>query len=84
MGRAMWNCRYPAWAASAACLIAAALSLSGCAQYREYLAAKDDAKCVSYGAAQGDPSYVQCRATLDAARTTASAVGSSVTVINRR
>jgi hypothetical protein len=31
----------------------------------------DHAKCTHYGAAPGTPAYVQCRAQLDAARTTA-------------
>ena len=43
------------------------LFLAGCA------AAKDDVKCRSYGASPGDLAYVQCRATLDAARTQAEA-----------
>jgi hypothetical protein len=44
------------------------LFLAGCA------AAKDDVKCRrSYGASPGDSAYVQCRATLDAARTQAEA-----------
>jgi hypothetical protein len=41
------------------------LSLVGCA------AAKDDAKCRSYGSSPGEPAYVQCRATLDSAHTLA-------------
>ena len=44
------------------------LSLVGCA------AAKDDAKCRSYGSSPGESAYVQCRATLDAARTQADAM----------
>jgi hypothetical protein len=50
------------------CLLAA-----GCADYMAKTAAlhaaEDDAKCQSYGAKQGDPAYVQCRAQLDAVAT---------------
>jgi hypothetical protein len=48
------------------------LFLAGCA------AAKDDVKCRSYGASPGDSAYVQCRATLDAARTQAEATATAV------
>ena len=48
------------------------LSLVGCA------AAKDDAKCRSYGSSPGESAYVQCRATLDAARTQAEATVTAV------
>jgi hypothetical protein len=34
--------------------------------------AEDDAKCQSSGGKPDDPAYVQCRAQLDAARTSAS------------
>jgi hypothetical protein len=34
-------------------------------------AAKDDVKCRSYGSSPGESAYVQCRATLDSARTLA-------------
>jgi hypothetical protein len=54
-------------------VLMAMLLLCGCAEYRATFAAEqaaeDDAKCHSYGAQQGDPAYVQCRARLDAART---------------
>jgi hypothetical protein len=43
--------------------------LAGCAA-----SAKDDAKCRSYGSSPGESAYVQCRATLDAARTQAEAM----------
>src|SRR5262249_39107989 len=42
------------------------LFLAGCAA-----AAQDDAKCRSYGSSPGESAYVQCRATLDSARTLA-------------
>ena len=48
--------------------------LTGCAEYRAYLAAEDDAKCKSYGAKEGEPAYVACRASMDAARTQADAI----------
>jgi hypothetical protein len=50
------------------------LLLVGCA------AAKDDVKCRSYGSSPGESAYVQCRATLDAARTQAEATASAVGV----
>jgi outer membrane biogenesis lipoprotein LolB len=37
----------------------------------------DDDKCRSYGAKDGDPAYVQCRAQLDAARTGAQATAAA-------
>ena len=40
------------------------LFLAGCTA-----SAKDDAKCRSYGSSPGESAYVQCRATLDSART---------------
>lgn len=55
-----------------AVLIILGALLGGCATGAE-LAAYDDAKCKSYGAQPGSPPYVQCRAQLDAARTTARA-----------
>jgi hypothetical protein len=51
-------------------IVLVCLSLVGCAA-----AAKDDTKCRSYGSSPGEPAYVQCRATLDAARTQAEAIG---------
>jgi len=36
--------------------------------------AKDNQKCLGYGAQPGSPAYVNCRAQLDAARTTAEAI----------
>src|SRR5262245_31144614 len=61
------------------CLLAA-----GCADYYAKLAAQhaaeDDAKCHSYGAKQGDPAYVQCRAQLDAARTQTNATESAAVI----
>ena len=56
-----------------ALILLAVLSLAGCAS-RADLAAADDAKCQGYGAAPGSPAYVQCRAQLDSARTTARAI----------
>jgi hypothetical protein len=56
-------------------LCALAILVSGCADWKAKLAAKqdteDDAKCQSSGGKPGDPAYVQCRAQLDAARTQA-------------
>jgi hypothetical protein len=40
------------------------LFLAGCTA-----SAKDDARCRSYGSSPGESAYVQCRATLDSART---------------
>ena len=62
-------------------LFCCCLLVAGCADYYAQLAAQraaeDDAKCLSYGAKQGDPAYVQCRAQLDAARTQANATSSA-------
>lgn len=59
--------------------------LSGCAEYRARIAAEraaaDNAKCLSYGAARGDPAYVQCRAQLDAARTQAEATAAAAPMV---
>jgi hypothetical protein len=55
------------------------LSLGGCGlsqRMAEQRNAEDDAKCISYGAQRGDPTYIQCRAQLDAARTQAAATES--------
>ena len=54
-----------------------ALALSGCMTNEERLAArnaKDDQKCVSFGAQPGTDAYISCRAQLDSARTTAGAM----------
>jgi hypothetical protein len=53
------------------------------AQAREAAAitAADDSKCRSYGGEPGTPSYVQCRAQLDAARTQAQATRAATPVI---
>ena len=54
-----------------------ALALSGCMTGEERRAAqnaKDDQKCLGYGARPGSDAYVSCRAQLDAARTTADAI----------
>ena len=57
----------------------------GLRQYRAKIAAeqaaRDDAKCVSYGATRGDPAYVQCRAQLDAARNSADATAAAAPVV---
>jgi hypothetical protein len=57
-----------------------ALSLGGCLSDQEVIAeraAKDDQKCLSYGARPGSDAYVTCRAQLDSARTTARAIDGS-------
>jgi hypothetical protein len=65
-------------------LFCCCLLVAGCAEYQARLAAQhaaeDDAKCQSYGAKQGDPAYVQCRAQLDAARTQADATESAAVI----
>lgn len=56
------------------------LFLAGCLTDEEIIAerrAKDDQKCQSYGARPGSDAYVNCRARLDSARTTASAIDSA-------
>jgi hypothetical protein len=62
------------------------LLLGGCAEYQAKVAAaqaaRDDAKCISYGATLGDPAYVQCRAQLDAARTQAAATEAAAPGVN--
>lgn len=58
-------------------LLALALLLTGCMTREERIAAqnaKDDQKCLSYGAKKGTDAYVACRAQLDGARTTAEAI----------
>jgi hypothetical protein len=44
------------------------LLLTGCVDMKAEWAAKDHARCTSYGAARGSPAYVNCRAQLDSAR----------------
>jgi hypothetical protein len=54
-----------------------AILLCGCMTREQQIAeqnAKDDQKCLSYGARPGSDAYVNCRAQLDGARTTASAI----------
>jgi hypothetical protein len=53
--------------------IALAGLLGGCVSAQQ-LAAQDDAKCQSYGAAPGTPAYANCRVQLDTTRTTARAI----------
>jgi hypothetical protein len=53
------------------------LLLAGCMTTEERIAknnAEDSRKCLGYGAQPGSPAYVNCRAQLDAARTTADAI----------
>ena len=54
------------------CGLLCLLLLSGCKTFEEMYAEQDDAKCQTYGSRPGEPSYVQCRAQLDAARSIAS------------
>lgn len=56
-----------------ALILLSLFGLAACASRAE-IAAADDAKCRSYGSQPGDSAYVQCRAQLDAARTTARAI----------
>lgn len=61
-------------------ILAFSLSLSGCLTSEQLVAernAKDDQKCQSYGARPGTDAYVNCRAQLDSARTTATAINSA-------
>jgi hypothetical protein len=63
-------------------LCALTVGLSACADYKAKLAAhqqaaEDDAKCQSSGSKPDEPAYLQCRAQLDAARTTAGAIANS-------
>ena len=58
-------------------VLALALCLCGCMTKEERLAAqnaKDDQKCLGFGARPGTDAYVNCRAQLDSARTTAGAM----------
>jgi len=62
-----------------------ALLLAGCMTREERIAAqsaKDDQKCLSYGAQIGSAAYVNCRAQLDAARTTADAIEDAAPTAN--
>lgn len=57
-------------------ILALSLSLGGCIT-DDLIAernARDDQKCQSYGARPGSDAYVNCRAQLDSARTTATAI----------
>ncbi len=61
-------------------ILAVSLSLGGCLTSEQLIAernAKDDQKCQSYGARPGTDAYVNCRAQLDSARTTAIAIDSA-------
>jgi hypothetical protein len=44
------------------------LLLTGCVDMKAEWAAKDHARCTSYGAVRGSAAYVNCRAQLDSAR----------------
>jgi hypothetical protein len=58
-------------------LLVSAMLLCGCMTREERIAAqnaRDDQKCLSYGARPGTDAYVNCRAQLDGARTTAAAI----------
>lgn len=61
-------------------ILAVSLSLGGCLTDEQLIAernAKDDQKCQSYGARPGTDAYVNCRAQMDSARTTATAINSA-------
>jgi hypothetical protein len=54
-----------------------ALLLTGCLTAEQRIAkhnAEDNQKCLGYGAQVGSSAYVNCRAQLDSARTTADAI----------
>ena len=59
-------------------LLVSAVMLGGCFMTREQITAernaKDNQKCLGYGAQPGTDAYVNCRAQLDSARTTAAAI----------
>jgi hypothetical protein len=58
-------------------MLLVAFLLAGCMTTEERIAAqnaKDNQKCLGYGAQVGSRAYVNCRAQLDAARTTADAI----------
>jgi hypothetical protein len=62
-----------------------ALLLAGCMTREERIAAqsaKDDQKCLAYGARPGTDAYVNCRAQLDSARTTADAIEDAAPTAN--
>lgn len=70
-------------------LLAAAtvLLLGGCQTRDERIAAqnaRDDQKCLGYGARAGSDAYVTCRSQLDAARTQAEAVEDAAVAIRSR
>lgn len=61
-------------------IVLVVLLLTACMGDEERIAARnaaDDQKCLAYGARPGTDAYVNCRAQLDSARTTASAIQSS-------
>nr|QDF38263.1 hypothetical protein FJN17_12170 [Bradyrhizobium symbiodeficiens] len=60
-------------------ILALSLSLGGCItdDWAAERIARDDQKCQSYGARPGSDAYVNCRAQLDSARTTANAIDSA-------
>jgi hypothetical protein len=58
-------------------LLLTAILLCGCMTREQQVAeqnARDDQKCMSYGARPGTDAYINCRAQLDGARTTAAAI----------
>ncbi|SDS77279.1 hypothetical protein SAMN05444158_3151 [Bradyrhizobium canariense] len=57
--------------------VVSATSLAGCMTRDQQIAAvntRDDQKCLGFGARPGTDAYVNCRAQLDSARTTADAI----------
>ena len=67
-------------------ILLVALLLAGCMTHDERIAAenaKDDQKCLSYGARPGTDAYVSCRAQLDGARRTADAIEDAAPSGNR-
>lgn len=61
-------------------ILALSLSLGGCLTDEQLIAernAKDDQKCQGFGARPGSDAYVNCRAQMDSARTTARAIDSA-------
>lgn len=61
-------------------ILAVGLMLGGCLGEEQRIAernARDDQKCLGYGARPGTDAYVNCRAQLDSARTTATAINSA-------
>jgi hypothetical protein len=60
----------------AVAVLVLAFALTGCMTDEQRVAAqnaKDDQKCLGYGARPGSDAYVTCRSQLDAARTAAAA-----------